>query len=571
MLHINWLTLAIQLRTMKKHTPYSDFIQQVPKLGNEFEDDTFLNDYLETYLPKETLSEIRPDLKQFGGRVGHEFLVWARDAEVNEPTLTQFDAWGNRVDEIKVADGWKHLERVAAEDGLVAIAYERKQGEYSRLYQFVKLYMYTASSAIYTCPLAMTDGAARLIEIYGDEYLKGEPFEGLTSRDPMKFKTSGQWMTERTGGSDISRSMTFAYPDGDNFELKGHKWFTSAITADMAFTLASMEQPENGKRASLSVFHLPIRNKDGKLNGIVVEALKDKLGTRALPTAQLELTGAKARLVGEKGKGVKTISTLFNITRIYNTVSAVSYMRRAYALPKAYAEMREAFGQNIGQHVLYKKSLRKLEITYQSNLMLALFLTRLLGKEECDLASETERSLLRLLTPVAKLYTAKQAIASASECIEMFGGLGYLEDTGIPSILRDTQTLSIWEGTTNVLSLDMLRAAEKENGLNAFASFAKELMEQDHAPWLKDLHSTVGTKLNTLLDFVSSVRSAEDMIAYSRDVAFYLAELTISLLWLDFLRLNSEKKEYAQTLTYWSTYKMNDAQLKEAEVLGLRR
>ena len=571
MLHINWLTLAIQLRTMKKHTPYSDFIQQVPKLGNEFEDDTFLNDYLETYLPKETLSEIRPDLKQFGARVGHEFLAWARDAEVNEPTLTQFDAWGNRVDEIKVADGWKHLERVAAEDGLVAIAYERKQGEYSRLYQFVKLYMYTASSAIYTCPLAMTDGAARLIEIYGDEYLKGEPFEGLTSRDPMKFKTSGQWMTERTGGSDISRSMTFAYPDGDNFELKGHKWFTSAITADMAFTLASMEQPENGKRASLSVFHLPIRNKDGKLNGIVVEALKDKLGTRALPTAQLELTGAKARLVGEKGKGVKTISTLFNITRIYNTVSAVSYMRRAYALPKAYAEMREAFGQNIGQHVLYKKSLRKLEITYQSNLMLALFLTRLLGKEECDLASETERSLLRLLTPVAKLYTAKQAIASASECIEMFGGLGYLEDTGIPSILRDTQTLSIWEGTTNVLSLDMLRAAQKENGLNAFASFAKELMEQDHAPWLKDLHSTVGTKLNTLLDFVSSVRSAEDMIAYSRDVAFYLAELTISLLWLDFLRLNSEKKEYAQTLTYWSTYKMNDAQLKEAEVLGLRR
>ena len=107
---------------MKKHTPYSDFIQQIPQLGNEFEDDTFLNDYLETYLPAKTLSEIKPDLKQFGGRVGKEFLVWARDAEVNEPTLTQFDAWGNRVDEIKVADGWKQLERVAAEDGLAAVS-----------------------------------------------------------------------------------------------------------------------------------------------------------------------------------------------------------------------------------------------------------------------------------------------------------------------------------------------------------------------------------------------------------------------------------------------------------------
>lgn len=553
---------------MKKHTPYSDFIQQIPQLGNEFDDDTFLNDYLKTYLPAQILAEIKPDLKRFGGRVGRDFLVWARDAEVNEPTLTQFDAWGNRVDEIKVSDGWKQLERVAAEDGLVAIGYEREQKEYSRLYQFVKLYMYTASSAIYTCPLAMTDGAARLIETHGDAFLKGEPFEGLTSRDPRTFKTSGQWMTERTGGSDVSRSMTFAYPDGEHFELKGHKWFTSAITADMAFTLASTEQPENGKRAPLSVFYLPIRNADGKLNGIEVEALKDKLGTKALPTAQLELTGAKARLVGEKGKGVKTIATLFNITRIYNTISATSYMRRAYALPKAYAEMREAFGAKIGQHVLYEKSLRKLEITYQSNLILALFLTRLLGMEECNMASETEQSLLRLLTPVAKLYTAKQAIKSASEYVEMFGGLGYLEDSGIPSMLRDAQVLSIWEGTTNVLSLDMLRAAEKENGLNAFAIYSNELMKQEYPASLKDSHAKIGAKLNTFLGFVSSVKSAEDMVASSRDVAFYLAELTIALLWLDFLRLNPEKEEYTQTLNYWLSYKLNDASLKEAEVLG---
>ncbi|MCF8459585.1 MAG: acyl-CoA dehydrogenase family protein [Flavobacteriales bacterium] len=553
---------------MKKHTPYSDFIQQVPHLGNEFEDDFFLNDYLRTYMPAQTLAEIKPDLKRFGGRVGRDFLVWAREAEVNEPTLTQFDAWGNRVDEITLADGWIQLERVAAEDGLVAIAYEREQKEYSRLYQFVKLYMYTASSAIYTCPLAMTDGAARLIEIFGDKFLKGEPFDGLTSRDPKKFKTSGQWMTERTGGSDVARSMTFAYPDGEHYELKGHKWFTSAITADMAFTLASTEQPQEGKRASLSVFHLPIRNPDGKLNGIVVEALKDKLGTRALPTAQLELTGAKARLVGEKGKGVKTISTLFNITRIYNTVSAISYMRRAYALPKAYATQREAFGKNIGKHVLYEKSLKKLEITYQSNLILGLFLTRLLGKEECNLASETEQSLLRLLTPVAKLYTAKQAIKSASECIEMFGGMGYLEDSGIPSILRDTQTLSIWEGTTNVLSLDMLRAAEKENGLNAFAVYSKELMKQNYPASLTDFHTRISIKLNTFFGFVSSAKSAEDMVASSRDVAFYLAELTIALLWLDFLRLHPKKEEYTQTLNYWLTYKMSDASLNEAEVLG---
>lgn len=552
---------------MKKHTPYSDFIQQIPQLGNEFEEDAFLKDYLTAYMPDEILAKITPDLKQFGGRVGNEFLKWARDAEVNEPTLTQFDAWGNRVDEIKVADGWKRLERVASEDGLVAIAYERKQGEYSRLYQFVKLYLYTASSAIYTCPLAMTDGAARLIEIYGDTFLKGEPFEGLTSRNPETFKTSGQWMTERTGGSDVSRSMTFAYPDGEHFELKGHKWFTSAITADMAFTLASTEQPQNGKRASLSLFYLPIRDENGKLNGIVVEALKDKLGTRALPTAQLELTGSKARLVGEKGNGVKTISTLFNITRIYNTVSAVSFMRRAYALPKAYATQREAFGKKIGQHVLYKKNLRKQEITYQSNSLLAFFLTRLLGKEECGLSTESDRSLLRLLTPVAKLYTAKQAIWAASECIEMFGGLGYLEDSGIPSILRDTQTLSIWEGTTNVLSLDMLRAAEKENGMAAFTSWSNATLKQLDGSVSAELHNQTSTKLNTFLGFVSGL-DKEASIASSNEVAFYLAELTIVILWLDFLKKN-DGSEYQNALNYWLTYKLNDASLKEAVVLGL--
>ncbi len=292
---------------MQLNTPFSDFIQQAPKLENEFTDDQFLQDYLSSYLPRETVDVITPDLIQFGKRSASEFISWAREAETNPPTLTQFNAWGERIDEIQISQGWLNLEKVAAEDGLVAIGYERKFGEHSRLYQFTKLYLYTASSAIYTCPLAMTDGAARLIELYGDELLKGEIFFGLTSREPASFKTSGQWMTERTGGSDVSRSMTLALTDGDNYKLFGHKWFTSAITADMAFTLASTEQPESGKRAPLSLFYLPIRTQDGKLNGIEVEALKDKLGTKALPTAQLKLKGVKARLVGEKDKGVRTI------------------------------------------------------------------------------------------------------------------------------------------------------------------------------------------------------------------------------------------------------------------------
>jgi len=551
---------------MQPKTPFSDFLQQAPKLENEYTDDTFLQDYLNAYLPEGTLEAITPDLEQFGKRVATDFITWAKEAETNPPKLTQFNAWGERVDEIQVSQGWLNLEKVAAEDGLVAIGYERKYDEYSRLYQFTKLYLYTASSAIYTCPLAMTDGAARLIELHGDEFLKGEIYTGLTSRNPATFKTSGQWMTERTGGSDVSRSMTLAVADGNHFELHGHKWFTSAITADMAFTLASTEQPDSGKRAPLSLFYLPIRLENGKLNGIEVEALKDKLGTKALPTAQLKLQGVKARLVGEKGKGVRTIATLFNITRIYNTISAVSYMRRAFALCKAYSTQRMAFGQPIANHLLYRKNLRELEIAYQSNTLLALFLTRLLGKEECGKATANESALLRLLTPVAKLYTAKQAIASASEHIEMFGGMGYLEDSGIPSMLRDAQVLSIWEGTTNVLSMDMLRAMDKEDGLTAFKEFAASQLtnkRDDH----DEQWNTISSRYTTLLNFIDGLTGQDERIATSRDIAFYLAELTIAFLWIDLLAKTDQKSEYHRALEYWLAFKMNVRSLHSSRML----
>jgi alkylation response protein AidB-like acyl-CoA dehydrogenase len=554
---------------MSQSTPYSDFIQPSPKLNNEFTDDIFLQDYLHAFFPAESLSSVIPDLTMLGRRTATEFLEWARDAENHPPQLIQFDVWGKRIDEIKVSQGWINLERVAAEDGLVAIGYERKFGEHSRLYQFVKLYLYTASSAIYTCPLAMTDGAARLIEVYGDDFLKQHVFTGLTSRDPAAFKTSGQWMTERTGGSDVSRSMTIARPNGDDYLLYGHKWFTSAITANMAFTLASTEQPEKGKRAPLSLFYLPIRNDDGSLNGIQVEALKNKLGTRALPTAQLLLHGAKAKLVGEKGKGVKTIATLFNITRIYNTISAVSYMRRAFALSAAYSIIREAFGKPIGQQPLHRKMLREMEIAYQSNALLAFFLSRCLGKEECGTATENDKALLRFLTPVAKLYTAKQAIQYASEHIETFGGLGYLEDSGIPVMLRDVQVLSIWEGTTNVLSLDMLRAAEKENGWEAFKNFAGEMLNNISLPELAKQKEAVERKIQSLYHFISTLKSQHALVSASRDIAFYVAELAIAILWLEFLQHHSGKANYVSSLNYWVTFKMNESTLRAADCLEI--
>lgn len=234
-------------------------------------------------------------------------------------------------------------------------------------------------------------------------------------------------------------------------------------------TLARVEGAPAGS-AGLSVFLITLRDGDGLLRNIRVDRLKDKLGTRALPTAELTLDGTPARLVGGAGEGVRKIASLFNITRVYNTVAAVAGMRRAIALASDYARRRRAFGKTLMEHPLHVETLADMQLELRAAFLLAFRVVELLGKEECGEATESESRLLRLLIPVAKLYTAKRAIAIASETLEAFGGAGYVEDTGIPRLLRDAQVLSIWEGTTNVLSLDSLRAMERSDALAAWTA-----------------------------------------------------------------------------------------------------
>jgi putative acyl-CoA dehydrogenase len=257
-------------------------------------------------------------------------------------------------------------------------------------------------------------------------------------------------MTERSGGSDVSGTSTVARRAGGEFRLHGVKWFSSATTAEIALALARSEGAPEGNRG-LTLFLLELRDEAGELRGIRVERLKDKLGTRALPTAELTLDGTPARLVGDAGQGVRKIAPLLNVTRLYNAVCAVASMRRAVALATDYARRRVAFGKRLIDHPLHRETLAELAAEHQLALQLVLRTAELLGREETGEASPGERALLRLLTPLSKLLTGKQAVASASEVLESFGGAGYVEDTGLPRLLRDAQVLAIWEGTTNVL------------------------------------------------------------------------------------------------------------------------
>ena len=467
-----------------------EFFQEGPILKNQFEDDELLKDYIEKKLPVAMKKEVAQDLKRFGDRVTSDVLDMARRAESNPPKLVQFDPWGKRVDQVIVDSGWSDLNQVSAEEKIVSIGYERRYGSYSRIVQFAKLYLFHPSSAFYSCPLAMTDGAAKLIELYAPVDLN-KTFRHLTSSDPKEFWTSGQWMTERSGGSDVSNTETIARKVDGEWRLYGTKWFTSAITSEMAMALARIEDESGhtvkGSRG-LSLFYVEIKKEDGLLNNIEVLRLKEKLGTKALPTAELRLVGTKAVLVGNPGEGVKQIASMFNVTRLYNSVTSIAAFRRILTLATDYSQKRRAFDKEISQHPLTANLLKTAKAEFRNLFHFTFLVAEIFGNEEVfteenafGLGREDLNKILRLLTPVLKLYTAKKTVNWTSELLEVFGGAGYIEDGGIPTLYRDNQVFAIWEGTTNVLSLDLLRALKKDQSWPLFIQFLKSQTSESSA------------------------------------------------------------------------------------------
>ncbi len=521
------------------------FYQAAPELDHPFEGDHVLKSYLRRMLPTEIHREVELDLKRFGNRVLHEMTPLAQEAESFLPVHIPYAPWGKRIDYIKVSPAWDRLHEIAAEEGIVASGYERTYGEFSRLYQFAKLYLYHPSSAIYSCPLAMTDGAARVIELFGTLEMKERAYRYLTSRDPKKFWTSGQWMTERTGGSDVSGTSTIARIENGNFRLYGEKWFTSATTSQMAMTLARIEGEEK-----LSLFYLELRDENGDLQGIQINRLKDKLGTKALPTAELTLTGVPAVLVGERGKGVKSIANLFNITRLYNACCAVGYMHRGISLSQDYAKKRLAFGRPIIEHGLHQQTLADLQVRFEASFLMTFHASFLLGKEETGKSSSVESGLLRLLIPLTKLYTAKEGVAVASEVIESFGGAGYVEDTGLPQLLRNAQVLSIWEGTTNVLALDSLRAIQKENAGDCFLQDMTLRMDGIKNPSLQKIKVEITKASSFVISSIIKQVNVEDLNTNARRIALSLSRILAASFLLDHAEwsLQNEKGTRATTV-----------------------
>ncbi|KAG1616242.1 hypothetical protein G6F46_005583 [Rhizopus delemar] len=519
----------------------SGFMQDPPSLRNQYEDDIVLRNILKKTMPKSILDSIEPDLSRFGERVIGDILAMGDDVEDpnNYPRLKQYDAWCRRVDEITTAKGWKELNDVAAEEGLIAIAYERKYNEYSRIYQFAKQYLYSPSAAMYSCPLSMTgmiykNGAARVIELLGTQEMKETIYSRLISRDPKLFWTSGQWMTERPGGSDVSRSETVAElvdPSTNTWSVSGFKWFSSATTADIAMLLARTVDPKQGTvqpgSKGLSLFVAKMRNPDGSLNGVHVHRLKNKFGTKGLPTAELELVGMKATMMGNPGRGVPNIASILNISRIYASLGVVSYLRRSLAIAKDFSLKRQVFNQTLDKVPLHVTTLAGLELTFRACIQIVFCCIELLGRAECQKATKEDLLLLRLLTPISKCYVCKIGVQAISEAMEALGGQGYMDDTGLGRLLRDGQVNMIWEGTTNVMAVDVLRVMrETKNG--CLTSFKKVIEKKvKESTQVSDQLTKPGQAIHTALANIDVfLQSASDQLeANARQLTFALGRV----------------------------------------------
>jgi len=437
-------------------------LQSAPELGNEFDDDWLLTAWLCRALPEDVLASEIATFRELGERAGREWYRLQQADRLNEPRLTQWSAWGERVDRIELTPLWRQAKRWAAEYGVVAAGYDSDLGLHARTVQFARAWLFIPSTDFYGCPLAMTDGAARILTDAGNRELAERALPHLLSRDPDAFWTSGQWMTETIGGSDVSQTETVARRNGSGpWRLTGRKWFTSAATSEMALTLArpdgNADTETGGGSRGLALFYVEPHDETGRLRDIEVLRLKDKLGTRKLPTAELWLNGTPATPVAGLERGVAAIAPMLNMTRTWNAITACTMMRRGLALAESYATKRRAFGRVLAKQPLHRRTLDLLEADWAAASCAALAMVVELGRTE---HGRGDTALIRLLTPMIKLGTARDAVAVTSEVLESFGGAGYVEDTGLPQLLRDVQVLSIWEGTTNVLALDLLRAID---------------------------------------------------------------------------------------------------------------
>ncbi|KAK3073425.1 hypothetical protein LTR53_005003 [Teratosphaeriaceae sp. CCFEE 6253] len=484
------------------------FMLSLPPLANPATTDPAYERVLSWYLPANVVSQVKPHLVAFGQEaVSPRINEWISDAERVQPYVKTRNVWGGKYayDRLVTSNGWKELGKWGARTH----GYETEFGPYRRIVQHAFNYIYSASSAVYSCPVSMTSGAARLLAHQLPHLPPEHPFHEVYERVIAREDNwiSSQWMTERPGGSDVQNSETFAIYsplpaigkpsqaiqslDEGDWLVSGYKFFCSATDCDIAFMLAKTETGQ------LSLFLAPTKRKvtlpDGSrelvTNGIRFHRLKNKMGTKELPTAELELKDVRAWRVGPADRGIATIATLLNVTRTHNFITALSCWRRGMAIAKNFARVRTTIDQPLWTFPMHLRLLAGMEVKFQGLLQMAFFTTSLLSfadngspspcpRDYAPLPEQGEQMevVQRILTAAGKAVICKVACTSLQECQEAMGGVGYMDEPDEPEhnvsrLYRDTAANMTWEGTTNVLASEVVRHLLNGGNLEVFSAW----------------------------------------------------------------------------------------------------
>ncbi len=415
---------------------------------------------------REALGWNDAELHELGGLAGSpEAIAWGFEANRNPPVLRTHDRFGRRLDEIDFHPSYHSLMAVATRRGMHAAPWaERRPG--AHVARAAKFYLWAQVEAGHGCPISMTYAAVAALRMQPAVAAIWEPLLTARAYDPTLRPAAdkgsalcGMGMTEKQGGSDVRTNETTARPvglggPGGEYEISGHKWFCSAPMSDAFLILAQA-------REGLTCFLLPRLLPDGSKNAFAIVRLKDKLGNRSNASGEVEFDRALGTMVGEPGRGVRTIVEMVNRTRLDCIIGSAAGMRQAVAQATHHAAHRTAFGKLLIDQPLMQNVLADLALESEAATALMLRLARAADRADDD---EREAHLLRIGTAVGKYWVCKRTAAHAGEAMECLGGNGYVEESIMPRLYREAPVNSMWEGSGNVNALDLLRVAAKEPG-----------------------------------------------------------------------------------------------------------
>jgi putative acyl-CoA dehydrogenase len=408
---------------------------------------------------------VRADLADLGGFWGtHEAREFARLANRHTPELERYSPKGERIDQVTFHPAYHALMRRSMLAGLHCSTFDQGDTEAGLRHRAraARLYMTAQTECGHLCPMTMTNAslaalnlAPELMSVWAPRVASRSYDRNFRPAEEKRGITLGMGMTEKQGGTDVRANTTRAEPDGDIYRLTGHKWFFSAPMSDAFLVLAQT-------KVGLTCFLMPRFLPDGSVNAIRIERLKDKLGNRSNASAEVEFGGAGAWRVGEEGRGVATILEMVTLTRLDCAVASAGLMRSGFAEAVHHVRHRAVFGKALIDQPLMTRVLADMALDLLGAMALSMRLA-----EAFDMAASqpAEAAYVRLMTPTVKYWVCKTAPAFLYEAMECLGGNGYVEESLLPRLYREAPVNAIWEGSGNVMALDVVRALKSEGVL----------------------------------------------------------------------------------------------------------